>query len=301
MNIKFILSFSALVFTSVFGLAQTANHQPTPKDSIWSFDGNFQFLVNQAAFNDEWQGGGTSNYSANIVVNYDINYNKDKYTWDTKFLGDYGINKTKNQEYSRKTNDRLEINSTLGRQINESKWYTSAFVNFRSQFDRGYAFGEDEAGNETRELETQFMSPAFIQLGLGALWKENDDIRVNISPLTGRLITANKKFTTTPGYSDGDFFGLDEGKSTRTEFGASVNAFVKFNLMENITMGNVLGLYSNYLEDPQNVDIDYTMNLVMEVNKYISANFTFQAIYDDNAVRGFQIREVLGVGFNYNF
>jgi hypothetical protein len=40
---------------------------------------------------------------------------------------------------------------------------------------------------------------------------------------------------------------------------------------------------------------------VMNVNKYISANFTFQAIYDDNAVRGFQIREVLGVGLNYDF
>jgi hypothetical protein len=144
-------------------------------------------------------------------------------------------------------------------------------------------------------------APAFTQLGFGILWKESDDIRVNISPVTGRIITANKKFTTTPGYVDGDFFGIDEGESIRTEFGASVNAFVKFKVMEGITVGNVLSLYSNYLEDPLNVDIDYTLNLIMSVNKYISANFTFQAIYDDNAVRGFQIREVLGVGLNYTF
>jgi hypothetical protein len=105
------------------------------------------------------------------------------------------------------------------------------------------------------------MSPAFTQLGLGALWKESDDIRVNISPLTGRIITGNKKFTTTPGYVDGDFFGIDEGDNIRAEFGASVNAFVKFKVMDGITAGNVLGLYSNYLEDPQNIDIDYTFNL----------------------------------------
>ena len=66
-------------------------------------------------------------------------------------------------------------------------------------------------------------------------------------------------------------------------------------------MENILNLYSNYLEDPQNVDLDYTMNLNMKVNKYLSANVIFQAIYDDNAVGAFQIREVLGVGFNYGF
>jgi hypothetical protein len=297
--------YLSVIISCLISLAVTAQTNPdktsTPKDSIWTTEGSFQFLINQAAFNNEWQGGGTSNYSANVVINYDINYNKGKYTWDTKFLGDYGINKTKDQAFYRKTNDRLEINSTVGRQINKSKWYTSAFVNFRTQFDKGYTFGEDADGNETRTLQTQFMSPAFTQLGLGALWKENDNIRINISPVTGRLITANKKFTTTPGYEDGDFFGLDEGENMRTEFGASLNAFVKFKLMENITVGNVLGLYSNYLEDPQNVDIDYTLNLVMNVNKYISANFTFQAIYDDNAVKGFQVREVIGVGFNYDF
>lgn len=301
MKLTSLLSALLICFAIFITSAQSDPNATTPKDSIWNFEGNFQFLINQAAFNNDWQGGGTSNYSANVVINYDINYNKGKYAWDTKFLGDYGINKTKDQEFYRKTNDRLEINSTVGRQIGESKWFTSAFVNFRTQFDSGYTFGEDVDGNETRELRTQFMSPAFTQLGLGALWKESDDIRVNLSPVTGRIITANSRFTTTPGYVDGDFFGLDEGSTVRTEFGASVNAFVKFKLMENVTVGNVLGLYSNYLEDPQNVDIDYTLNLVMNVNKYISANFTFQAIYDDNAVRGFQVREVLGVGFNYNF
>lgn len=301
MRFKSVISLLVIAFASHVMSAQSNTDQAKPKDSIWNFEGNFQLLINQAAFNTDWQGGGTSNYSANVIVNYDINYNKGKYTWDTKFLGDYGITKTKDQEFYRKTSDRLEINSTVGRQIEKSNWYTSAFVNFRTQFDSGYNFGEDANGNQTRTLRTEFLSPAFTQLGLGALWKKNEDIRVNISPVTGRIITANSKFTTRPGYQDGDFFGLDQGKSIRTEFGASINAFAKFKLMKNITMGNILNLYSNYLENPQNVDIDYTLNLAMEVNKYISANFTFQAIYDDNAVRGFQIREVLGVGFNYNF
>jgi hypothetical protein len=66
-----------------------------------------------------------------------------------------------------------------------------------------------------------------------------------------------------------------------------------------VTFENMLNLYANYLEDPQNVDLDYTGKLNMKVNDYLSANFIFQTIYDDNAVRAFQVREVLGVGFTY--
>lgn len=292
------MSFLLSLLVSISLYAQDSNQ--TPKDSIWTTGGNFSLLVNQSAFNAEWQGGGTSNYSGNIVINYDINYKKGQYSWDTKILADYGITKTKEQDFYRKTSDRFEINSIVGRQFNDSNWYASALLNFKTQFDNGYTFDEDpDTGEEIREKETQFMSPAYTQIALGALWKKNKNLKVNISPIAGRIISADKKFTTTPGYEDGDFFGLDKGETARYEFGASLNAYAKFDLMENISMENILGLYSNYLEDPQNVDLDYTMNLVLKVNKYISTNFTFQAIYDDNAAKGFQIREVLGVGVNF--
>lgn len=70
--------------------------------------------------------------------------------------------------------------------------------------------------------------------------------------------------------------------------------------MENITMENILSLYSNYLENPKNVDLDYTMNLVFKINKYLSTNLSVQTIYDDDAFSGFQIREVFGLGINVN-
>jgi hypothetical protein len=133
------------------------------------------------------------------------------------------------------------------------------------------------------------------------LWKKSENLYVNIAPATARLIFVDSDFTSTPGYVDGDYFGVDAGESTRFEFGAAVSAYAKVQLLENVSMENILNLYSNYLEDPQNVDLDYTMNLNMKVNKYLSANVIFQAIYDDNAVGAFQIREVLGVGFNYGF
>ena len=133
------------------------------------------------------------------------------------------------------------------------------------------------------------------------MWKKNENFVINIAPATARFIFVDKRFTTTPGYSDGDYFGVDAGKSNRFEFGASLGAYLQVEILENMTLENNLNLYSNYLDKPGNVDIDYLLNLDMAINRYFSANVLFQAIYDDNAVGAFQIREVVGLGINYNF
>ena len=132
------------------------------------------------------------------------------------------------------------------------------------------------------------------------LWKKNENFHINLAPATARFIFVDSYFTSLPGYSDGDYFGVDQGESSRFEVGASVGAYAKFPVFENVNMENSLSLYSNYLENPGNVDIDYLMNLDMTINRFLSANLIFQAIYDDNAVGAFQIREVFGLGFNVN-
>ena len=298
---KKLLLLTVLFIVSLSVYAQDAPEVEAPKDG-WHKAGNISLIFSQAAFNHEWTGGGTSNYAAGLALSYDMNLKQGKIVWDNRIMADYGITKTRDQEYTRKTNDRLELTSLAGKQIKESLWYVSAFVNFKTQFASGYVYSNDPLTNaEVRTETTKFLSPGYIQGGPGLLWKKSDNLKVNISPAAAKLIFVDNVFTSAPGYVDGDYFGVDTNASTRFEFGASVAAYGKFKLMENISMENVLGLYSNYLDKPGNVDIDYTMNLLMTVNKWITANATFQAIYDDNAVQGFQIREVLGVGVTYGF
>jgi hypothetical protein len=43
-------------------------------------------------------------------------------------------------------------------------------------------------------------------------------------------------------------------------------------------------MYSNYLDNPQNVDIDYQMNIAMKI-EYIYRQDALQGIYDDNSVK----------------
>ena len=300
----------AVLFTAPLALIA---QEETPKDTIpngWTRAGNITLLFNQAAFNHEWSGGGSSNIAGNLGLNYDFNYKQDKISWNNRPIAEYGITKNKDDKYARKTNDRLELNSILGRQIEESNWYYSFFLNFKTQFTSGYEFNKDLNPNDEgyRTETSKFMSPGYLQFGPGVLWKKNDNLYVNISPATARLIFVNKQFTNVgndpiaiAAYNENPYYGVDANKTMRFEFGASLSAYAKLNLMENVSVENILNLYSNYLEDPQNVDVDYTMNLLLKVNKYITANATFQAIYDDNAVQGFQIREALGIGVTYGF
>ncbi|MGL2965466.1 DUF3078 domain-containing protein [Flavobacterium sp. XGLA_31] len=257
------------------------------KPNGWDKKGMFTILLNQANFNN-WLAGGQSSVSGNAGVKYDFNYKSDTWTWDNKLFANYGLTKIQGQDLQ-KTDDRFEFNSLLGKKAS-GEWYYSAFFNFKTQFDSGF-----DPADKTMKL-SHFFSPAYIQFGPGMMWKKSDNLKINIAPATSKVIMVHKHFT-----ESGPSFGVLQGDSSRYEFGAAINGYYKFNMMENVTAENILNLYTNYLEDAKNIDIDYTLNIVMKVNKYLSTNLSFQTIYDDNAFSGFQTREVIGIGVNYGF
>lgn len=291
---KIVLLLVMLGFTTV-------NAQETQNDTIkyWKSKGNASLLFNQSNFSN-WAAGGENNLSGNVGINYDLNYKKDDWTWDNKLMASYGLVKTNNSPFEKKTDDRLEFNSILGKKAS-GQWSYSAFLNFRTQFTKGYIYGTDDNGQEIRTENTDFLSPGYLTFGPGMLWTKDQNLKINLAPATSKLTFVNKDYTSALGYVDGSYFGVDANKSMRYELGFYSSVYYKLNIMANVSAENILNLYSNYLEDAQNVDVDYTLNIVMKINKYLSTNFAFQAIYDDNAFRGLQTRQVFGLGVNYGF
>lgn len=278
----------AISFVFFFALI-SVSAQETARDTtkFWTKKGNISLLFNQSAYNKQWLGGGTSNIAGNFGLNYDFNYKKKDIVWDNKFILAYGLTKIKGDEKTAKTDDRLELNSLWGKKA-KGQWYYSMFFNFKTQMDTGL--------DKNDEKISHFFSPAYFQLGPGMLWKKSNNLSVNFSPATAKLIIVHPHFT-----EFGPSFGVLQGDSSRFEFGASISAYYKFNIMTNVSVENRLNLYSNYLDNPQNVDVDYQMNVIMKINKYLSANVAVQAIYDDNSVQAVQVREVFGLGVNYGF
>ena len=284
-----------LLFVCALSLSTSFAQDKDKVEEGWSKKGTITLLFNQSAFSD-WVAGGENNIAGNLGINYDFNYVKNNFTWDNKIIAAYGLTKSKNSEFEKKTDDRFEFNSLVGKKAS-GYWYYSGFLNFKTQFTKGYVYGKDPNGKETRSEYTNFMSPANLSFGPGMLWKKSDNLKFNLAPATVKLVFVDKGFT----LPNDAYFGVEEGKSSRFELGFNASAYAKVTLMENVTMENILNLYADYLEEPQNVDLDYTMNLVMSINKFLSANLTFQTIYDDNAFEGFQVKEVFGIGVNYTF
>jgi hypothetical protein len=71
--------------------------------------------------------------------------------------------------------------------------------------------------------------------------------------------------------------------------------------MDNIEMENIFTLYTDYLANVGNIDLDYQTNIRFKVNKNIKMMMTFHTIIDDNSSSRIQFRQLFGLGVNYSF
>lgn len=283
---------AALILSGATSFAQ----EETEKN--WTIKGENTFLINQSSFSN-WSAGGVNSFAGNLTLNYDFNYKKGKWNWDNKVLAAYGQTFQKETDW-RKSDDRLVLNSLVGYEAKEN-WLYTFYTNFNSQFVNGYNY------TATGKVKTSgAFAPAYLSFGPGFAYKKSDNFRVNISPAAARFVFVSDEDLRTA-------YGLDADKSSRFEFGASLDAYYKVDIMENISFENVLKLYSDYTDKPKNVDVDYTANLFMKVNKFISVNAGVQLIYDDNTTiqkvengitrgtKDLQVRQILGAGVTYKF
>ena len=288
------LSTLILIFFSTLAYAQESqNKSKDPVGGIWSYGGKTALLFNQSAFS-KWASGGINNVSLALDVDYEINYKENGWSWDTKVKASYGLSYLEGDKFLKKTNDRLEINSLLGKEFSDT-WSYSSILNFKSQIARGYRFGTDDEGEETRSLKTHFFSPAYLQFGVGLYWKKSKDAWVNIAPFTQRITFVSRQFTND--LKNGKtYFGVLKGANHLFELGASITGFYKIEAMKNVFIENRLAVYSDYLGKPENIDFDYTLAAEMKVNDLISTQLEVQFVSDDNAVQALQAREVFGIG-----
>ena len=281
-----------LLFFLIFSI-NTFSQEEAKKDSLWTTRGNVAILLNQTGFSD-WVGGGTNNFSGTLKFDYEWEYRDKGWDWLTNVESAYGLAKYKNAPFARKIDDRILIQSIVGKEFTKNLSF-SAFFNFTSQLGNGYKYKKDSNNNEIRELTTRIFSPAYFQLGSGFLWKKDETLWVNYSPIATRLILVSKKFTQDLTGND-TYFGVLPNESSRYELGANLTFHSEGNLLENIKYKQDLKLFSNYLEDASNIDLDYLVQIEVDINPLLSTQLIFQLIYDDNAISRLQVREVFGVG-----
>ena len=276
------------ITTLCFLMASISNFaQQNNLDSIsnWTKKGTFTLLFNQASFSN-WIAGGENSVSGTVSINYDFNYKRGNWAWDNKIITKYGISNISGTG-SRKTDDQFEFNSLVSKKASNN-WSYSFFANVRTQFTTGYDYSLPE-----KKATSDFFAPGYITIGPGVIYKNSDYFNINIAPATTKATFVSDDFS--------GQYGTEIGETSLYQLGFYTSIYYKATLMDNVTVENIFNAYANYLEEPQNIDLNYQINFVMQINKYLSTNLNLHIIIDDNASRYVQFKQLFGLGVNYIF
>ncbi|MFN3916525.1 MAG: DUF3078 domain-containing protein [Flavobacteriales bacterium] len=263
-----------------------------------------------------WAGGGNSTMAATGILNLYAGYKKNNTTWDSSLDMAYGLISQNNAPFF-KSDDRIEINSKYGHKASEKLYYAGLF-NLRTQFAPGYNTPADTV------FISNFLVPAFSILALGFDYKPTKHLTFFLSPATIKTTVVNDQRLADAGAfgvqkAEIDSFGVKivDGKKIRHEAGAFFKMmYKKEDIVKNVNLMTRIDLFSNYFNNPQNIDVNWELLISMKVNKYLSASISTLLIYDDDIQIAvdtnndgildgsgprIQFREVLSIGLSYKF
>jgi hypothetical protein len=292
-HMKKIQTIVILFFAFLSVIAQEA--QDT---SYWKVTGQASLNLSQISFSN-WIGGGRSSVSGVGLFDLNAIYQRDKIQWNNTLKTGYGLLKEEDDQVV-KTDDKLELNSKLGVQLKNEHLLYSSYVNFLTQFANGYKYP-----NTTDKISALF-APAYLTLATGLDYQPSENFSLFFTPLSGKFT-----FVTDEELSAAGAFGVEPGKKARAEMGATVKTEFKTPVVKNVDLATGLTLFSNYFNNPQNIDVNWDVALNMKINDFLSANLLTNLIYDHdilipvddegNTGRRIQLKQLFGVGLSYKF
>lgn len=294
-----------------------------------------------------WAAGGYNTVSLKTFIDANANYSKDKMFWNNRLQLDYGFLYSADKPILQKSDDRIYLESKWGYQAKDELYYSANF-SFRSQFSNTYEYptpsskadgstlgeGEEYGAADWRAARVHksgLLSPAYTNLALGLDYKPLSWLTVNLAPLTGGFVIVDnpqlrasysqplkKKYedvTDLPKLEDGTTVDGNVYRAAKFEFGAQLKVDFKFNVNDNFAFSSQVVLFSDYLDDPQNLRVNWDTRIDWKLAKFFSFTIITNLIYDDNVLivtpeekaaglqgkQRVQFKESLSFGFVYTF
>lgn len=270
----------------------------------WEYDNSIGFDLNQVSFVN-WNSGGENSVSGLLKIYFSRNYEKLYTIWKNEISARYGLNQREDQGLI-KTDDEIKLSSSFGyRKDTLSNWYYTARFSFKTQFTDGFNNPEDE------EPISRFFAPAYFFLGVGSTYNLKEELlSVYLSPFTFK-----STYVLDTRLSEEGAFGVNPGSNARHELGFLVRTKWDKELLTNMAMTNELELYSDYINNFGNIDIDWVLTFKFKINDLLEANFRTHLIYDDDIKiketneqgevetlgARVQLKQQLGIGILYSF
>lgn len=272
--------------------------------TYWKVGGVSSLSFSQVSLTN-WAAGGNNSVAFNSYFNIFANYQKERSIWENSLEMGYGLIKQADADFE-KSDDKINLTTKYGRRLspNNKKWYWSMNFNLRTQFANGFS-----ESDQTTPI-SKFMAPGYLVIAAGLDYKPSKYFSMSYAPVTGKMTIVNDD-----ALSNAGAFGVTPGEKSRGEFGSYLTAQFKKDIMENVNFESKLQLFSNYTENPENIDVNLETAILMKINKYLSASLINQLIYDEDIDiptydesgnvtdlgPKVQFKNIFGVGFSYKF
>ena len=314
MNSKFnyFLPIILVLCSSLYTQAQTTEAESNLKkvnaDSTdgWKKGGVANITFTQV-YLDNWVAGGQNSISINGLISLYANYRKESMTWENNLDLGYGVLRQGSDEGELsapwvKTDDKIDFTSKYGRKAKKN-WYYAGLLNFKSQMADGF-----ELPNDSIPIST-FMAPAYLLGAIGMDYKSKG-FSAFLSP-----VTLKTTFVLDDDLANAGAFGVEaaeidtatgnivtSGKKVRTELGGYIKLqYKKDDIIKNVNLLTKLDIFSNYLENPDVLDVTWEVLIAMKVNKYLTATLNTIVLYDQDISHRAQFKEVFGAGLSVKF
>lgn len=323
MKTKITLPFVLLISLATTVFSQTTEAEKAirteSKDTImgWTTGGLLGLSISQASFTN-WAAGGQNTIAIGGIVNLFAKYKNEKDSWDSMLDLGYGLLKQGKDGEFIKTDDKVDLTSKYGRKAS-SKWYYAGLVNFKTQMSAGYNYPDVET------KISDLLAPAYALAAIGMDYKPNDKLTAFIAPVTSKNTIVNNDLLANAGAFGVEAATYDAagtlvaaGKKLRSEVGGYVRVVYQQTYFKDksVSILSKLDLFSNYKDNPQNIDVSWETIIGLKVNRFITTTITTHLIYDDDIAIAVdrtgdgildgsgprtQFKEVIGVGLNVKF
>jgi hypothetical protein len=281
--------------------------QITVKQQYWKYRSESSFALSQAAISN-WVKGGESNVSTTFDITGYADYeNKPLKITSNHFARiKFGLIASRNSDETNKWDvkkniDLLETNSKLNHKA-FGKFDFSAILLIKTQIAKGYNYPNDSVP------VSKFFNPAIITAGIGLDYKPNKTTSINFSPFSYK-----GTFVPDTIHIDKSKYGILPGHRALNEPGASFMISNEYKPNKSVTIVNRLQLFTNYIHNPQNIDVDWEMIATASLNWFTDVRFNTHIIFDDDTktpiledgilkkTARIQFKELLGLSFIFRF
>lgn len=260
-------------------------HNITVKRHDWNYRTESSLLFSQSALSN-WVKGGENSIATALDLTGFADYKRPEIKLTSANFARLKLGFQSSGDEIRKNLDLLETNSKLNHKA-FGKFDFSAIMLFKTQVAVGKQYTK-KGDRDTSFVVSRFFNPAILTLGIGLDYKPNKETSINLSPLSykGTFVPAAGKITKDDPVPDGKIdqtrYGVPLEKKSKHEPGASFMISKVSKPMRDLTVTNRLQLFTNYINNPLNIDVDWEMIMVYNLNWFTDLRLNTHLIFDDD-------------------